>query len=106
MQPESELLEKRWFPRIQTRCPLLYRVDGTARRMVGISTDFSATGVQMVCKQPLALQAQLEIEFKPGRDKSVPALLARGEVMRCEATDGGEFLVACRFTRVQALKRP
>ncbi len=106
MQPETEILEKRLFPRVQSRCPLLYRVDGMTRRMVGISTDFSATGVQMVCKQALTVQASIEIEFKPGSNKSVPAMTAQGQVVRCEPIDGGEFLVACRFIRVQAVSRP
>ena len=105
MQPKPETVENRLFPRIVARCPVLYRVEGMPRRMVGISTDFSATGVKMVCKQALALQADIEIEFKPGTSKSVPAMLARGLVTRCEPADNGEFLVACRFTRVQAVKR-
>lgn len=104
MQPDLEFVDNRLFPRIQARCPVLYRVDGLPRRMVGISTDFSATGVKMVCKHALALQADIEIEFKPGSDKAVPPMLAHGRVVRCEPKDNGEFLVACRFTRVQALK--
>ncbi len=106
MQPETDFLEKRMFPRVQTRCPLLYRVDGMARRMVGICTDFSATGVKMVCKQALAVKASIDIEFKPGSNKSVPAMTAQGQVVRCEPIGDEEFLVACRFTRVQAASRP
>lgn len=104
MQAETEIAEKRLFPRITTRCPVLYRIDGRGQRMVGISTDFSATGVQMVCKQPVALQADIEVEFKPGSKKTVPAMLARGTVVRCEPGPKGEYLVACRFSRVQAVK--
>lgn len=106
MQPEPDFVDQRVFPRIQARCPLLYRVEGTARRMVGISIDFCATGVKMVCKQALPLQAAIEVEFKPGTNKAVPPMLARGQVVRCETDGQGGFLVACRFTRVQALPRP
>lgn len=105
MQPEREVIEHRLFPRVQARCPVLYRVDGGGRRMVAISTDFSATGVKMVCKQAVAVQAEIEIEFKPGSDKTIPAVLAHGTVLRCEPLPQGEFLVACRFTRVHA-RRP
>lgn len=105
MHAETEIAEKRLFPRITARCPVLYRVEGVARRQVAISTDFSATGVKMVCKQALVLQAAIEVEFKPGSNKSVPAMVAHGHVLRCEAMANGEFLVACRFTRVQAVKR-
>lgn len=104
MQPELETVENRLFPRVQARCPVVYRVAGTARRMVAISTDFSATGVKMVCKQAVAVQAEIEIEFKPGSNKIIPAVLAQGTVLRCEPVGQDEFLVACRFIRVHARK--
>lgn len=59
----------------------------------------------MVCKEALPLQAAIEVEFKPGTDKAVPPMLARGQVVRCESDGEGGFLIACRFTRVQALQR-
>lgn len=105
MQPETKVIEKRLFPRIQVRCPLLYRVAGAAQQMESVTVDFSATGVKMACKEALAVKTQIEIEFRPGSNKSVPAMRANGEVTRCEPGEEGEFLIACRFTRVYPLQR-
>jgi hypothetical protein len=97
---KAQYKENRRFPRMPVKCPVVYRRGETQRGRVGIMIDMSATGIKMTCKEPLALDTTIQLEVKPGSDRSIPAIVGEGVVVRCEATADDEYHIACRLTRV------
>jgi len=97
----AEQADKRIFPRIEIRCPALYRVEGAARQLIALAVDFSATGVKMLCKDALPVNTRIHVELKPGSDRTIPAVCAEGHVVRCEPYERGGFWVSCRFDKIR-----
>lgn len=99
---KAEHKDNRLFPRTPVQCPALYCTPQSQRRRVGIVVNYSATGLKMACKEALALDTPIQVELKPGSDKSVPALIAEGVVVRCEADDNqpDSYHIACRLTHI------
>lgn len=91
---------KRKFPRIAVTCPVLYRESSSKRWLVGRLVDFSATGVCMICDDNLPIDTDIEIQIKPGSQKTVPALSASGVVVRCLLTDDQQFEVSTKVIKV------
>lgn len=98
----AEAVERRRFPRMVVRCAVLYRLGDAPEALIGMSVDFSATGLNMVCKHAVEPGNTIQIELKPGRDKRIPALRADGKVVRCTALKGGLYAVSCRLLHVQS----
>jgi len=92
--------EHRLFPRLQVRVPVIYRPEAAADDCIGVTVDFSATGLRMFCREALKAGSALHVEVKPGLDRSIPALRAEGHVVRCEPARGGGFFVSCRLVKI------
>lgn len=99
MSSNVEQADKRTFPRMEVRCPVLYRLDGGTRSLIGLAVDFSATGIKMLCKDPLPVDTGIYVELKPGRDRAIPPLAARGRVVRCEPYARGGYWIACHLLK-------
>ena len=83
MQQDNKEPEKRVFPRLETECPILYAVGDSKKWQVGILVNFSATGLLMKCKEPLLKNINISILFKPGQNRLVPEIAAKGKIIRC-----------------------
>lgn len=106
MATESDGRDKRLFPRAAVRCPVVYWLEGSRHRSIGLSIDFSATGLKMFCKDAVAQDGPIHVELKPGANRDIPGIVADGQVVRCEPAKGGGFLVSCKLLRVHPPKRP
>jgi hypothetical protein len=100
MAVNSEDFEKRVFPRTPARVAATYCVDGSPRRGIAVTIDLSATGVKLFCKEPIEQDAAIQIEIKPGKNRSIPPFSADGRVVRCEPAQSGGYYVSCRLLRV------
>ena len=91
---------QRAFPRITVSCPVLYLLPAAKRWQVAKLTDFSATGISMICDDRLDVGTDIEIQIKPGSKKTVPAVSATGNVVRCETNNEQRYVVSCKLTKV------
>ncbi len=92
---------QRVFPRITVTCPVLYLLPPAKRWQVAKLVDFSATGISMVCDDPLNVGTEVSLQIKPGSRKIVPELSATGIVMRSEINDEHQYVISCKLTKVQ-----
>lgn len=99
MAVKAEAVERRMFPRIPVRAPVRYAVQGSDRQHIAVTLDFSATGLKMFCKESLAQGTRLQIEIKPDKKRTLPAVNAEGRVTRCEPSAAG-FYVSCQLDRI------
>jgi hypothetical protein len=104
-QSNNKESEKRIFPRLETECPVLYAVGNSNKWQVGILINFSATGLLMKCKERLLKNINISILFKPGQNRLVPEVSAKGKVIRCNQMAEDDFEVSCKLTEVKPLKK-
>jgi len=100
MDATAKHTEQRLFPRMQVRVPVVYRPDGAADDCIGVTVDFSATGLRMFCREAVEPGRAIHVEVKPGLKRTVPPIRAEGQVMRCEPARGGGFFVSCRLLKI------
>lgn len=103
---ENQEDEKRIFPRINTECPVLYAVGNSNKWQVGILSNMSATGLMMKCKEQLLKNINISIMLKPGQNKLIPEISAKGKVIRCKQVAAEEFEVSCKLTEVKPQNKP
>ncbi len=94
------LRERRLFPRIATRCQVLYRTPESKGWSAARLVDFSAIGMRIECDELLMLGTPVAIQIKPGEDKAIPAVSAKGSVVRCEPNANLRYEVSCKLTKV------
>lgn len=105
-QAQQQPEERRKFPRIVGRCPVLYAATAESRRHVGVLVDYAAVGMKFSCKEALAVGARLVLETRPGSNRTIPAFTADGVVVRSEpGEEPGTFLVSCRMVNVRRPSR-
>ena len=75
--------DKRVFPRIDTECPVLYSVGSSKKWQVAILCNMSATGMLVQTKEQLPDDVAISIMTKPGTNRLVPEISAKGIVTRC-----------------------
>lgn len=92
---------KRWFPRINTECPVVYAVGSSKKWHVGVLIDFSATGIKMRCKEPLLKNINITVMLKPGQNKVVPEFVAKGKITRCNTVSDGEYEISCKLLEIK-----
>ena len=97
---EEQPRDKRIFPRLDARCPVLYQPDGQQSWKVGKMQNLSATGLQLICNDNLQPFTLVHIHVKPGTRKDIPEIRASGEVVSCEALQQG-YMVSCKLTRIE-----
>ena len=97
---DSGIENKRAFPRISVTCPVLYRLAEGRRWQVARLIDFSATGICMICDDNLPIDTKVDIQIKPGSQKTVPKLSVSGFVVRSVTTDDQHFEVSCKVLKV------
>lgn len=90
----------RAFPRIIVSCPVLYLPPSAKRWQVATLMDFSAIGICMVCDDRLDVGTEIEIQIKPGSQKTVPAVSATACVVRNETNNDQRFSVSCKLIKV------
>ena len=93
--------EKRLFPRIATQCQVLYRTPDSKGWSVARLVDFSAIGMRIECDELLVPGTPVAIQIKPGDDKVIPAILAKGCVVRCEPNIDLRYEISCKLTKVR-----
>ncbi|MDH5327395.1 MAG: PilZ domain-containing protein [Gammaproteobacteria bacterium] len=93
--------DKRWFPRIDTECPVIYALGSSKKWHVATLMNFSATGIKMKCKEPLLKNINITIMLKPGQNRLVPEFLAKGIIIRCNMKTEGEYEVSCKLIEVK-----
>jgi len=105
-QPDisAEQNNKRVFPRINSRCPVVFQLKGSQQWKVGIIDDFSANGVRLRCKEQFEVGDSLSIELKPGSNKTVPAISGMGKIVRRKSLSNGEYEISLKLTQVNAPK--
>ena len=104
MEDQDKQNEKRIFPRLDTECPVLYAVGNSKKWQVGILVNFSATGLLMKCKEQLLKNIKISIVLKPGQNKIVPEIAAKGKVIRCNQISEEEYEISCKLTEVKSQK--
>ena len=95
----TEESEKRIFPRLEARCPVLYQIDKQKSWKVGKMQNLSATGLQLLCNKAIPADTIIHIHVKPGTQKNIPEIKATGEVVRSEYIDDS-YIISCKLTVV------
>ena len=90
--------EKRVFPRMDTECPVLYAVGNSKKWQVGILVNMSATGLMMK-------NLNFSILLKPGQNRLVPEIAAKGKIIRCIQVGDEEYEISCKLTEVKPQKK-
>lgn len=104
MTKDTDGIERRRFPRVQVQCALLWKRPEMDYGEGGVLMDYSATGLRMRCDEPLLPDTSLHVEIPSCSHRMVPAIEADAMVVRCEPTLDGDYLIACRMTRISPLK--
>ncbi len=97
---DSQQQDQRAFPRVTVSCPVLYLAPIAKRWQVAKLADFSAIGISMICDDRLDVGTEIEIQIKPGSQKTVPAVSATGNVVRCETNNEQRYVVSCKLIKV------
>jgi len=105
VQHNNKAHEKRVFPRMETECPVLYAVGNSKKWQVGILVNLSATGLMMKCKESLLKNINISILLKPGQNRLVPEIAAKGKIIRCIQVGDEEFEISCKLTEVKPQKK-
>ncbi len=92
--------ERRLFPRIVTQCQVLYRTPESRSWNLARLVDFSAIGMRIECDELLPPGTPVAIQIKPGEDKVIPAVSAKGRVVRCEPNSNLRYEISCKLTKV------
>ena len=104
MGMEKANKDKRIFPRIDTECPVLYSVGSSKKWQVAILSNMSATGVLMQTKEQIPNDVAISIMTKPGTNRLVPEISAKGFVTRCVKKSDEQFEVSCKLIEVKSQK--
>ncbi len=96
--------DKRVFPRISTECPVLYSVGSSKKWQVAILSNMSATGLLMQTKEQLTNDVAISIMTKPGTNRLVPQISAKGFVTRCVKKNEDQYEVSCKLIEVKSQK--
>jgi hypothetical protein len=91
--------EKRDFPRMTMECPGLYRPEGAPQPAPTLVKNLSGGGVLLLTEQPVAADTQIALEILPGKNVT-PPLSAYVKVIRCDATEEGNYALACALVRI------
>ena len=97
-------LNQRSFPRIDAECPVLYAIGTSRKWQVGILVNMSATGLMMRCKERLLKNITITMMLKPGLNKMLPEIKAKGKITRCDKINDEEFSISCKLVEVSSLK--
>jgi len=93
---------QRSYPRIDAECPALYAIGTSKKWQVGILINMSATGLKMKCKERLLKNISINIMLKPGKNRMVPSIRAKGKVTRCQEVMENEFEISCKLIEVSS----
>ena len=96
--------DKRVFPRIDTECPVLYSVGSSKKWQVAILCNMSATGMLVQTKEQLPDDVAISIMTKPGTNRLVPEISAKGIVTRCAKKTDEQYEVSCKLIEVKSQK--
>jgi hypothetical protein len=96
----DEILEKRQSARINSDCPILYSRASQVQWLVGMLANLSEKGICFISDTPLPLNDPILLQCKPQGDARIPKLACKAMVLRCEAANDGQYLVACQLTTI------
>lgn len=86
--------DNRSFTRMDVECGVRFKMDGSNELMYGTVHNLSAQGVSFATSARLPTDVELFIEVNSGGG-SVPPLMAKAQVLRCNEVVDGAFEVAC-----------
>lgn len=101
---DDDKAEKRVFPRMDAECAVLYAIGANTNWKVGIMSNMSATGLLMKCPERLLKNINISLLIKPGDNKLIPEIQAKGKVTRCTQIDEHEYEVSCKLIEVKTAK--
>ncbi len=93
------------FPRLDAECPVLYQTPGSAQWLTGSLVNFSATGLLIQCDELLLPGVDILIQIQPGSNRTIPAVTAKGRVLRCELKEEMYCEISCKLTKVSPAKK-
>ena len=99
---ENANKDKRVFPRIETECPVLYSIGSSQKWQVAILCNMSATGMLIKTKEQRVDDISISVMTKPGTNRLVPAITAKGIVTRCVQKNEENFEISCKLIEVSA----
>ena len=101
---ENANKDKRVFPRIETECPVLYSIGSSQKWQVAILCNMSATGLLMKTKEQLVNDISISVITKPGTNRLVPEITAKGVVTRCVQKNEENYEISCKLIEVKSTK--
>lgn len=97
---KDSLKERRMFPRLDATCPVLYQMADSTQWRTGSLVNFSATGLRIQCEELLSPGGDISIQIQPGKNRAVPAIMAKGRILRCELDEELYCEISCKLTKV------
>lgn len=91
--------EKRDFQRMVMDCSFEYQVSGEQQALQGTVKNLSAKGVLFLAVAPLAISTDIRMTLTPHHDIT-PPMSANVKIIRCDAADGGEYLIAGEILQI------
>jgi len=96
----ADMPNRRVFPRITAKCPVMHRADENERWSVGLLINFSATGMLFNSARQLDVGADIIVSLERGRNLVIPSLSGSGKVIRCTKVETNKYEVACKLTKI------
>ena len=93
---------KRFFPRTDTECQILYAIGSSGRWRKASLVNMSATGLLMTCSEPLLRNINITVKTKPGVNRLVPTFTGKGKITRCNTLDKDNHIyqISCKLSKV------
>lgn len=106
---DDDKAEKRVFPRMDAECAVLYAIGSTSNETnknwkVGIMSNMSAVGLLMKCPERLLKNINISLRIKPGDNRLIPEIEAKGKITRCTQIDEHEYEVSVKLIEVKNAK--
>lgn len=102
LQSHKGFSNKRFFPRHNAECQILYAIGSSARWRIATLINMSATGLLMDCTEPLLRNINVTIKTKPGVNRSVPSFTGNGKITRCDTIDkeNHHYQISCKLVKI------
>lgn len=94
----QDYAEKRDFHRMRVDAHI-HITDSQGDTLIGTCRDLSATGMQLSVSRPFEVGETLQTRMESAGGQT-PALETECEVVRCEPTDSGDYLLGITISQV------
>lgn len=94
----TDYSEKRNFFRMNIECNAEYTINGSGNQKSGKVSDLSGDGISIIADQSVDPGTEVRVLIQPENDVTPPLDVVM-EVVRCEAQDADNYLLAGNITR-------